>query len=101
MKLKDLKDWVNNLPEEELKKQILFNSVEYGLSGTVTEINKNDEDLFYVDDEPAILFTKGELLKRGFTEKQIKNMVVEVPAGCYFVELNHDYYAIEEFIDKK
>lgn len=100
MKLKDFKEWVNNLPEKELNKELLFNSVEYGLSGTVTEINKNDEDLFYVDDEPALLFTKGELLKRGFTNEQIEKMVVEVPAECYFVELNHEYYAIEKFLEK-
>ncbi|RZL42582.1 MAG: hypothetical protein EOO93_28805, partial [Pedobacter sp.] len=79
MKLKDLKAWINQLPENELESDLRYNSVEYGISGTIAEIHKNEEDLYYVDDEPAILFTADELIKRGFTEKQIARLEIEIP----------------------
>jgi len=97
MKLKDLKAWLENLNEEELEKELLYNSMDYGISGTVGEINRTDENLYYVGDEPVLLHTNEELLKRGFTKKQIAKLDVEIPEGCYYIELSNEYSILERF----
>jgi len=98
MKLKELKTWLNKLSDEELEKDLLYNSLDYGISGNVTEVNHTDEDLYYVGDEPILLHTREELLKRGFTEKQIAELDIEIPEGCYYIELSNEYSIIERFI---
>lgn len=98
MKLKDLKTWLNKLSDEELEKELLYNSLDYGISGTVTEVNHSDDDLYYVGDEPILLHNREELIKRGFTEKQIAELDVEIPEGCYYIELSNEYSIIERFI---
>ncbi|TRW23294.1 hypothetical protein FMM05_13940 [Flavobacterium zepuense] len=98
MKLKELKTWLNKLSDEELEKDLLYNSLDYGISGTVTEVNHTDEDLYYVGDEPILLHTREELLKRGFTDKQIAELDIEIPEGCYYIELSNEYSIIERFI---
>lgn len=97
MKLKDLKNWLNTLSAEELEKELLYNSMDYGISGKITEINRNDDDLYYVGDEPALLHTKKELIQRGFTDRQIDTFDIEVPQGCYYVELSSEYSILERF----
>ena len=97
MKLRDLKDWVNKLSEEELEKNLLYNSMDYGISGSVNEINRNDKNLYYVGDEPALLHTKEELKQRGYTDKQIDLFDIEVPGGCYYIELSNEYSILERF----
>lgn len=101
MKLRDLKEWVNNLSDEELEKDLLYNSTDYGISGTVGEINKNDKNLYYVGDDPTLLHTKEELKKRGFTEKQIAQFDVEVPGGCYYFELSNEYSILQRFLQQQ
>lgn len=98
MKLKDLKRWLNTLSDEELEKELLYNSMDYGISGTITEINKNDDNLYYVGDEPLLLHTKKELKQRGFTDKQISSFDVEIPQGCYYIELSNEYSILERFV---
>ena len=98
MKLRDLKEWINNLSEEELAKDLLYNSMDYGISGTVTEINRNDDNLYYVGDEPVLLHTKDELKQRGYTDKQIAKFDVEIPQGCYYIELSNEYSILERFM---
>ncbi len=98
MKLKDLKSWVNKLSEEELEKELLYNSMDYGISGNVTEINKSDNDLYYVGDEPVLLHTKDDLKKRGYTETDISGLDIEIPQGCYYIELSNEYSILERFI---
>jgi hypothetical protein len=41
MKLKELKLWLSKLSDEELEKELLYNSMDYGISGPVSEINKS------------------------------------------------------------
>jgi len=98
MKLKELKTWLNKLSDEELEKDLLYNSLDYGISGTVTEVNHTEEDLYYVGDEPILLHTREELLKRGFTDRQIAELDIEIPEGCYYIELSNEYSIIERFI---
>ncbi|MXN89916.1 hypothetical protein GR160_01640 [Flavobacterium sp. Sd200] len=98
MKLRDLKAWLENLSDEELDKELLYNSMDYGISGTVGEINRCDENLYYVGDDPLLLHTQDELKKRGFTKKQISKLDIEVPEGCYYIELSNEYSILERFV---
>lgn len=98
MKLRDLKEWVNKLSEDELDKDLMYNSMDYGISGNVNEITKSDDNLYFVGDDPALLHTKQDLLKRGFSEGQIKKLEIEIPEGCYYIELSNEYSIIERFM---
>jgi len=97
MKLKDLKLWLSTLPDEELEKELLYNSMDYGISGPIAEISKSDDNLYYVGDEPVLLHTKEELKQRGFSDKQISHLDVEIPQGSYYVELSNEYSILERF----
>lgn len=97
MKLKDLKAWLGTLNDEELEKELLYNSMDYGISGTVGEINRADDNLYYVGDEPVLLHTEEDLRKRGFTEKQIAELDVEIPQDCYYIELSNEFSILERF----
>lgn len=98
MKLKDLKNWLDSLSDEELEKELLYNSMDYGISGKITEINRNDDNLYYVGDEPVVLHTRKELKQLGFTDRQISDFDVEIPQGCYYVELSNEYSILERFV---
>lgn len=97
MKLSDLKDWVNRLPEEELEKDLMYNAIDYGLTGNVGEIRRSDENLYFVGDDPVLLHTKKELKQRGFSDGDISRFDVEIPKGCYYIELNNEYSILERF----
>ena len=97
MKLKDLKTWLDSLNEEELEKELLYNSMDYGISGAVGEINRTDDNLYYVGDEPVLLHTEDDLRKQGFTNKQIAELDIEIPQGCYYIELSNEYSILERF----
>jgi hypothetical protein len=98
MKLKDLKGWLDTLSDEELEKELLYNSMDYGISGPVTEINRTDDNLYYVGDEPVLLHTKKELKQRGYTDKQISAFDIEIPRGSYYIELSNEYSILERFV---
>jgi len=100
MKLKELKLWLSKLSEEELEKELLYNSMDYGISGAITEINKSDDNLYYVGDDPVLLHTKDELKQRGYSENQISRLDVEIPKGCYYIELSNEYSILERFLDQ-
>jgi hypothetical protein len=98
MKLRDLKTWIDKLSEEELEKELLYNSMDYGISGPLGEITHSDDNLYYVGDEPVLLHTTEELKQRGFTDKQIAELDIEIPQGCYYVELSNEFSILERFV---
>ncbi|OYQ32088.1 hypothetical protein CHU92_14520 [Flavobacterium cyanobacteriorum] len=98
MKLRDFKDWINKLSEDELDKDLMYNSIDYGISGNVNEIIKSEHNLYYVGDEPVLLHTREELLKRGFTEPDIAQFEIEIPEGCYYIEISNEYSILERFL---
>jgi|SRR3954464_3415193 len=100
MKLKELKLWLSKLSDEELEKELHYNSMDYGISGAVSEISRTDDNLYYVGDEPVVLHTKNELKQRGYSEKQISRLDVEIPEGCYYIELSNEYSILERFLDQ-
>lgn len=99
MKLKDLKLWLSKLTDEELEKELRYNSMDYGISGPVSEITKSDNNLYYVGDEPVLLHTKDELKQRGFSDQQISRLNVEIPKDCYYIELSNEYSILQRFND--
>ncbi|MES2485240.1 MAG: hypothetical protein V4581_04735 [Bacteroidota bacterium] len=98
MKLKDLKAWLDSLPEQELEKDLLYNSMDYGISGPIAEISHTDENLYYVGDQPVMLNDSADLKKRGFSDEQIAALEVEIPKGCYYIELSNEYSILQRFI---
>jgi len=98
MKLKDLKAWLDSLPEQELEKELLYNSMDYGISGPVGEITHTEENLYYIGDQPVMLNDRNDLVKRGYTKAQIDALDVEIPEGCYYIELSNEYSILERFI---
>lgn len=98
MKLKDLKIWLSTLSEQELEKELLYNSLEYGISGSVSEINKSDENLYYIGDQPVLLHSEEELKQRGYSDKQISHLDIEIPKDCYYIELSSEYSILERFV---
>ncbi|MFL9843864.1 hypothetical protein [Flavobacterium rhizosphaerae] len=98
MKLRDLKNWLNDLSEEELEKNLHYNSLDYGISGPVNEFTRTDDNLYYVGDDPVLLHTDKQLIQRGYTKKQIDQLDVEIPKGCYYIELSNEYSILERFI---
>lgn len=98
MKLRDFKKWINELSEEELDKDLMYNSIDYGISGNVNDISKSDSDLYFVGDDPVLLHTKEELLKRGFSESDIDRFEIEIPKGCYYIEIDNEYSILERFL---
>ncbi|NDI98186.1 hypothetical protein GWA97_03775 [Flavobacterium sp. LaA7.5] len=99
MKLKDLKSWLNKLSNDELEKELRYNSMDYGISGTISEIIRSDENLYYVGDEPVIMNSTKELMQRGYSEYEISEMDIEIPQGCYYIELSNEYSILERFVD--
>jgi hypothetical protein len=97
MKLKDLKAWLDALPESELEKEIIYNSTEYGISGPLGEVDYAHDDLYYTGDEPALLHTKRELKMQGYSESEINGLDIEIPKGHYYIELNNEYSILERF----
>lgn len=98
MKLKDLKQWVNMLPEAELEKELMYNCMDYGISGSINEITRSDENLYYAGDQPVVLHTRNELNQIGYAQSDIDAMEIEIPEGCYYVELSNEYSILERFL---
>lgn len=97
MKLSDLKQWLNSLPSEELDKDLMYNALDYGLTGNIGEIRRSDENLYFVGDDPVVLHTAQELRQIGYSEDAISDFDVEIPQGCYYIELNNEYSILERF----
>ncbi|KOS05921.1 hypothetical protein AM493_07655 [Flavobacterium akiainvivens] len=97
MKLKDLKAWLDALPESELEKELIYNSTEYGISGPLGEVDYAHDDLYYTGDEPALLHTKRELRMQGYSAGEINRLDVEIPKGKYYIELNNEYSILQRF----
>lgn len=97
MKLKDLKSWLDSLPESELEKELIYHSTEYGIGAPLGEVDYAYDDLYYVGDEPALLHTKRELKMQGYSAADISSLEVEIPKGHYYIELDNEYSILERF----
>jgi hypothetical protein len=88
MKIKQLKKFINSLSENELEKDLVYNSADYGLSGTILKVHRAKENLYYIgDDDPSPLYTKKQLIENyDMDEEEIKNHIVEIKKGDIVLE---------------
>lgn len=88
MKLKDFKKWVNNLTDEQLEQNLLYNSDEYSISGKVEKIEKAKENLYYTgEDDPAQLYTLKQLKDDGWDKEDIEEFDIEIPKGSFYFKI--------------
>lgn len=88
MKLKDLKDWVNKLTNEQLEQHLLYNSEEYSISGKVHKIEKAKTNLYYTgEDDPAKLYTLKQLKDDGYEKEDIEGFEIEIPKGSFYIKI--------------
>lgn len=86
MKLRQLKKFLDSLPEEKLNEELFYNSTTHFVSGVVLKVKRQPHDLYYNgDDDPAELYSKSALQKR-FDDDEIKSMTIEVPKGTIVLE---------------
>lgn len=83
MTLRELKDWVNSLLEEDLDKSVGYNSKDYCISGFVNKIELAPEDLYWLgDDDPSNLYPLSELKEMyDYEDEEIENMMIEIHKG--------------------
>lgn len=88
MKLKDLKKWVNSLTDEQLEQDLLYNSEEYSISGTVNKIEKTKQNLYWTgDDDPSKLYTLKQLKDEGYDKEDIEGFEIEIPKGSFYIKI--------------
>ena len=88
MKLKDLKQWVNSLTDEQLEQSLLYNSEEYSISGKIYKIEEAETNLYYLgDDDPAPLYTFDQLVDDGYEEEDIGRFEIEIPKGSFYIKI--------------
>lgn len=86
MKIKQLKKWINSLPESEMDKELNYYSPDYCMSGFVTKVDIATEDLYWLgDDDPSRLWTLEELSSDGYTEEEIEYFLIEIHKGDYLI----------------
>lgn len=100
MNLRNLKTWINQLPEQELDLPLLYNSIDYGISGVVGKIQKCESDLYYTGNGEDNLYTAQELKDKGYSQKDIQGFNLEIPKAVYYIEINTEN-STEEFYCSK
>ena len=87
MKLKELKKQLNKLTKDQLEQELLYNSVEYSVSGTVQKIARAKSNYYTThEDDPATLYTMKELKERGFDKEEIEDCDIEIPKGAFVIQ---------------
>lgn len=83
MTLRELKDWVNNLPEDNLDKPLTYNSEYYCISGFIEKVEIAPEDLYWLgDDDPSDLYSLSELFEMyDYTEEEIYQFEIAIHKG--------------------
>ena len=89
MTVRELKEILDNIPEEALDKDIGF--VHSGMSGSgfIEEFELAKEDLYYYGKEdPSYLMTKEDLLMWGHDEEQIESeWIIEIHKGDPIIKI--------------
>ena len=88
MKLKDFKKVLDKMTKEELEQELIYNSEENSISGTVSKLVKAKQNLYYTgEDDPAQIYTLKELKDEGYDNEDIESFEIEIPKGNYYIEL--------------
>jgi len=87
MLVKDLKKFINSLPEDKMSTRLLFSSEEFSISGTVHKVSLAKKDLYYNgDDDPSTLYTKKQLIKEQDVDPgDIEDLDIEIGKGSVVV----------------
>lgn len=84
MKLKDLKDILNSLSEQELKQELIYYSDHMLIGGSVEDFYKNQQTLYDIDGE---LFTYSDLIEEGFEDEYILSLDATSFEGDYLIKI--------------
>lgn len=88
MKLKKLKKILDKLTDEQLEKELIYNSEDLSLSGRVKSFRMAKSNMYLTgDDDPARLYTKNHLLEDGYDKEDIEEMDIEIGKGDFFIEI--------------
>lgn len=89
MTVRELKEILDNIPEEALDKDIRFVHSDMSGSGFIEEFELAKEDLYYYgDDDPSDLMTKEDLLMWGHEEEQIESeWIIEIHKGDPIIKI--------------
>lgn len=87
MKLKDFKKILDKMSKDELEQELIYNSEEYSMSGTVQSLKKAKQNFYYTgEDDPAQLYTLKQLKEDGYDKEDIAEFEIEVPKGRFYIE---------------
>lgn len=89
MTVRELKEILDNIPEEALDKDIRFVHSDMSGSGFIEEFELAKEDLYYYGEEdPSDLMTKEDLLMWGHEEEQIESeWIIEIHKGDPIIKI--------------
>ena len=88
MKLKDLKNWINSLPEEELDSNLMYYGQDYDISGSVETITKQEVNLYSNnEDDPDLLLSETELIIEGWIKEDIDLLTVMIAKNDYIINI--------------
>ena len=89
MTVRELKEILDNIPEEALDKDIGYNYPDMSCSGFIEGFELAKEDLYYYgDDDPSDLMTKEDLLMWGHEEEQIESeWIIEIHKGDPIIKI--------------
>ena len=89
MTVRELKEILDNIPEEALDKNIGFVHSDMNGSGFIEEFELAKEDLYYYGgDDPSDLMTKEDLLMWGHEEEQIESeWIIEIHKGDPIIKI--------------
>ena len=89
MTVRELREILNNIPEEALDKDIGYNYPDMSCSGFIEGFELAKEDMYYDgEDDPSELKTKDELLKLGHDENEIaSNFMIEIHKGDPIIKI--------------
>ena len=89
MTVRELKESLDNIPEEALDKDIRFVHSDMSGSGFIEEFELAKEDLYYYGEEdPSDLMTKEDLLMWGHEEEQIESeWIIEIHKGDPIIKI--------------
>lgn len=83
MKLRQLKDLLNSIPDQDLDKNILYNSSRWSISGVIEKVEIAKKNLYNTgEDDPAKLYSKKELKEKGLNKEEIEGIEIEIPKGA-------------------
>lgn len=86
MKLRELKKWINKLNENQLDRELYYNSKDLSISGRVTSVSFSPSDLLNPgDDDPCPLYSRKQLKEQGYSNEDIDEMDIEIVKGDLIV----------------